>query len=111
MKNIIILIAVLLFTGCQTAGFKRSNLAMLTPGMSKQEIISVLGAPDDYPLSFQENGVYIEILEYKERDFMGYELDTYYLVFADNKFVRHQKESTMGYHDESTVNLNIKRLD
>jgi hypothetical protein len=104
MKNIqriVVAIAILvLFTGCVTWV---SSMNQVSDGMTKKEVISILGNP----VSTASPGHGVEILRYSlDHAFVGWE--EYYVKLVDGKVDSYGKMGDFDSTKDPTLNLNIK---
>jgi len=99
MKILSVLAVTLLLSACFT-GEKISNLY---PGMSKQEVINVLGAPDGFA---NENG--IEVFKYTNRLMSGWAWNRadYVAKFKDDKLIEYGANKIREHgHPLSSINV------
>lgn len=81
MKRLILLLSVFFLMNCTTGDLVRKEIS---PGMSKSEVIDVLGNPDGFKTVNDQ-----EILNYKNRLISGWSWDRadYHFVIKDGKVV------------------------
>ena len=82
MYKIIIPILILMFSGCVTG----EMVHRLEPGMSQEEVVSVIGKPD----GFQQRGEYT-IYKYTNRLISGWSWDRadYFFIFKDDMLIEY----------------------
>jgi len=106
LKNVIIIATFILSIGCATA----SNLNRLNVGMTKQQVINVLGDPES--ASAKEGVEYFRYCLPMNR--MGGWKDWYFVRLENNKVVAYGRVGDFGYTrpaNEATLNLNVKQQD
>lgn len=92
--------AVIALAGCVT---RPASMNRLSVGMTKQEVVSVMGQPD----STAATGGGIEILRFRLTDFNGI-TEEYFVRMVSGKVDSYGKMGDFDSTKDPTLNLNIK---
>ena len=64
MKNLKLLLFIILFSSCATSSLLKQKSYQINPGMTKEEVLKLMGTPTNRQFTKADNGVLYEALQW-----------------------------------------------